>query len=103
MNFDDDKKPLFVISATTRNGEPRYIATTTDWAHFNYLKIVRGYEVVGDWNGKLGMLLVPQDEEEEHELRRRELGKMTLADMRNGKGRFFAEIMADLDLRSRVQ
>ena len=48
----------------------------------------------GEWDGKIGTLLVPPDEEEEHEDRRRKLGKATLAEMREGKG--FGGWLADL-------
>src|SRR5262249_39004498 len=93
----------WVIAATIRDGEPRYIATTLDGRAFDYLKIVRGYEVVTDWDGRMGTLLVPRDEEEEHDARRRKLGNITLTEIREGKGGIIANIMADVDLMKRTQ
>jgi hypothetical protein len=59
--------------------------------------------VVTDWDGHIGVLLVLRDEEEEHDMRRRKLGNITLADIREGKGGFIADIMAEFDLRRREQ
>src|SRR5262245_22579637 len=85
MDFTNNDIPA-LIAATIRDGEPRYMATTFNRRDFDYLRVVRGYEVVRDWDGQIGMLLVSRDEEEGHDARRRELGNMTLADIREGKG-----------------
>jgi hypothetical protein len=103
MNFDDDTKPLFLIAATVWDGEPRYTATITDKGHFDYLRIVRGYAVLTNWNGQFGTLLVSRDEEAEHDTRRWELGKITLADLRGGIGGLIAEVVAEFDLMKRKQ
>jgi len=82
-----------------RSASARLYATVTDRAHFDYLRIVGGYEVSTDWNDSFGTLLVPRDQEDEHDLRRRELGKMTVADMRAGKCDWITKLMADFEAR----
>jgi hypothetical protein len=99
MEFDNDIPTA--IAATIRDGEPRYIAATFNRRAFDHLRIVCGYEVAYDWDGQIGTLLVPRDEEEGHDARRRELGRITLADIRAGKGGLIAELAAEADLRRR--
>jgi hypothetical protein len=104
MNHNHDGNHAF-ISATIWDREPRYMVTTVDGGVFDYLKIVRGYEVVKDWDGHMGTLLVSRDEEEEHDERRRKLGNVTLTEIREGKGKgeIIANIMAEVDLMKRMQ
>jgi hypothetical protein len=87
-----------VIAATMYNGEPRYMLTVTDREAFDYFKNC-GWQVISSWTGKMGSLLVPPGEEEEHDVRRRKLGKATLAEMREGKGigGFLADLMRKID------
>jgi len=99
----DDGKTAAIIAATIRDGEPRYVLAALDRGVFDHLKIGHRYEVMTEWDGHIGTLLVPYDEEEEHDARRRELGKATLADMRAGKGGLIAHIMAEIDLMKREQ
>jgi len=101
-DHSSDRAP-WVIAATIWNGEPRYSVLTTDRAAFDFFKIDRGYEVMTDWDSRMGTLLVPRDEEEEHDARRRKLGNVTLADIRasTGKGRMIADLMAEVDRMNR--
>src|SRR5262245_47714902 len=87
-----------IIAAAIHNGEPRYVLMAMKRDTFNHLQNCSGWEVVSDWNGEMGSLLVPRDQEEEHEDRRRVLGKATLAEMREGKGTggFLAELMKEM-------
>lgn|SRR5262249_42148591 len=101
-DHSSDRAP-WVIAATVWNGEPRYSVLTTDRAAFDFFKIDCDYEVMTDWDGRMGTLLVPRDEEEEHDARRRKLGNITLTEIREGKGGIIADIMADVDLMKRTQ
>ena len=75
-----------VIAATIHNGEFRYMLIAINRNTFDYFE-TGGWEVVSDWNGKMGFLLVPRDQEEEHDERRAKLGNATLAEIREGKGK----------------
>ena len=101
----EDVKTTTIIAATIKDGEPRYVMTTLDYGVFEQFKIGHRYEVMTEWDGHMGVLLIPYDEEEEHEARRRNLGNATLADMRTGNcvGGFMASIMADMDKMRREQ
>ena len=56
-DHSSDRAP-WVIAATIWNGEPRYSVLTTDRAAFDFFKSDRGYEVMTDWDGRIGALLV---------------------------------------------
>ena len=99
MDFANNDLIPTSIAATIRDGEPRYMVTTFNRRDFDYLRVVRGYEIVRDWDGQIGMLLVSRDKEEGHDARRREFSKVTLAhDIHKGKGGIIAELMAEGDL-----
>jgi hypothetical protein len=87
-----------IVAATIHKGEPRYVLAVMNRDSFDYFKN-RGWEVMYGWTGDQGTLLVPPDEEEEHDARRRMLGKATLAEMRDRKGNlgFLAALMRKID------
>jgi len=87
-----------VIAITKHKGEPRYILVATNRDTFDYYQN-RGWEVASDWTGERGSLLVPRDQEEKHDERRRRLGKATLAEWREGRGvgGLLAEVMSEID------